>query len=204
VKAIDRKGRTLLFTEAEMGRIANTGPAQSLHFDVLDVADAEFFEHAEAKVVEALRSYAEKAQNGQRLQRRLFSQDAVRGFALVDLCHKPFDVVLMNPPFGEASKPSKPVLEKTYPRTKNDVYAAFVERGLHLLHSGGMLGAITSRTGFFLSSFQKWRDEILLGEATPTVLADLGYGVLDTAMVETAAYCVEAQRRRGGLRFSGC
>jgi hypothetical protein len=53
-----------------------------------------------------------------------------------------------------------------------------------------MLGAITSRTGFFLSSFQKWREEIILGEAPPVVLADLGYGVMDAAMVEAAAYCL--------------
>lgn len=77
-----------------------------------------------------------------------------------------------------------------YPRTKNDVYAAFVERGIELLVPGGMLGAITSRTGFFLSSFQKWREEILLKEAPPVVFADLGAGVLDSAMVETAAYCL--------------
>jgi hypothetical protein len=86
-------------------------------------------------------------------------------------------------------------IETSYPRTKNDVYAAFVERGLHLLACGGMLGAITSRTGFFLSSFQKWREEVLLREARPTVFADLGYGVLDTAMVETAAYCLEVVDR---------
>jgi hypothetical protein len=96
----------------------------------------------------------------------------------------------MNPPFGSSSKPAKGLVEKHYPRTKNDLYAAFVERGLGLLHAGGLLGAITSRTGFFLTSFQKWREEILLGEARPTVFADLGYGVLDTAMVETAAYCL--------------
>jgi hypothetical protein len=58
-----------------------------------------------------------------------------------------------------------------------------------------MLGAITSRTGFFLSSFQKWREDVLLREARPIVFVDLGYGVLDTAMVETAAYCVEAVGR---------
>jgi predicted RNA methylase len=50
-----------------------------------------------------------------------FSDDAERGFAFVDVCRKKFDVVLMNPPFGEASKPSKAYVEKTYPRTKNDV-----------------------------------------------------------------------------------
>jgi len=54
----------------------------------------------------------------------------------------------------------------------------------------GMLGAITSRTGFFLSTFRKWREEIVLGQAQPLVFADLGSGVLD-AMVEVAAYCLE-------------
>jgi hypothetical protein len=29
-----------------------------------------------------------------------------------------------------------------------------------------------------------------IDEAEPFVFADLGYGVLDTAMVETAAYCL--------------
>ncbi len=118
----------------------------------------------------------------------------MRGFAFVATCQERFDVVLMNPPFGEASKPSKSYIDRAYPRTKNDVYAAFVERGLDWLHPGGLLGAITSRTGFFLSSFRKWREEIVLKEARPTVVADLGQGVLDTAMVETAAYVLEKAR----------
>jgi type I restriction-modification system DNA methylase subunit len=102
-----------------------------------------------------------------------------------------YDVVLMNPPFGAGSLKAKKVFDAAYPRTKNDVYAAFVERGVELLHPGGMLGAITSRTGFFLSSFQKWREEIILEEAPPLVFADLGQGVLDGAMVEVAAYCLQ-------------
>jgi hypothetical protein len=170
-------------------------------FDLSGINDALFFEQAEAKVVDALRSYADGAQNGQRLQRRLFTDDAEQGFAFVELCHKQFDVVLMTPPFGDSSKPANGLIEKQYLRTKNDVYAAFVERGLHWLHQGGTLGAITSRTGFFLSSFQRWREEILLNEATPKVFADLGYGVLDSAMVETAAYCVEARRNYGHASF---
>jgi len=102
-------------------------------------------------------------------------------------------VVLMNPPFGAASLAAKKEFESAYPRTKNDVYAAFVERGIELLHPTGYLGAITSRTGFFLSSFQKWREEILLKEAPPIVFADLGQGVLDSAMVEVAAYCLRKE-----------
>ena len=111
--------------------------------------------------------------------------------ALIDLLQHPFDVVLMNPPFGAASVGSKKYIRQSYPRTKNDLYAAFVERGLELLRPGGYLGAITSRTGFFLTTFRKWREEILLQEAHLIAMADLGYGVLDTAMVETAAYVMK-------------
>lgn len=168
-------------------------PEQMNLFDVTGITNEEFWDEAEARVVEALRECANHAVNGRRLLRQLFADDTVQGFAFVDVCNKQFDVILMNPPFGEASKPSKSYIETNYQRTKNDVYAAFVERGLQLLEHKGMLGAITSRTGFFLSSFQKWREEILLSEARPTVMVDLGYGVLDTAMVETAAYCLEAK-----------
>jgi hypothetical protein len=68
-----------------------------------------------------------------------------------------------------------------------------VERGLELLRAGGRLGAITSRTCFFLSSFQKWRDEVVLGVGHPEVMADLGLGVMDDALVEAAAYVLEKQ-----------
>ncbi|MCA1795643.1 MAG: BREX-1 system adenine-specific DNA-methyltransferase PglX, partial [Desulfobacteraceae bacterium] len=64
----------------------------------------------------------------------------------------------------------------------------FVERGLEFLRSCGRIGAITSRTCFFLSSFQKWREAVVLGTGKPEVMADLGYGVMDDAMVEAAAY----------------
>jgi hypothetical protein len=163
---------------------------EQLRFDVSGISDAEFWNMAEGRVLDALRDYPSRAANGRMLQRRLFADDAERGFGFVDMCRRRFDVVLMNPPFGAASAPSKAAIEQRYPRTKNDVYAAFVERGVEMLRAGGMLGAITSRTGFFLSSFQKWREEILLPTAPPAVFADLGYGVLDTAMVETAAYCL--------------
>lgn len=50
---------------------------------------------------------------------------------------------------------TKDQLAKAYPRSKNDLLAIMVERGLELFRTGGRLGAITSRTCFFLSSFQK-------------------------------------------------
>jgi hypothetical protein len=52
-------------------------------------------------------------------------------------------------------------------------------------------GAITSRTGFFLRSFTRWREEVLLEQTDIDFVADLGQGVLDTATVGTATYVLE-------------
>jgi hypothetical protein len=152
----------------------------------------DYLEPPEARIREALRRFV--AEEGTRLntRKRLFADDTAHGLGLLETAEKKFDVVLMNPPFGAGSTRAKKDFERAYPKTKNDVYAAFVERGIELLTNRGRLGAITSRTGFFLSSFQKWREQVLLKRAPPAVFADLGYGVLDSAMVETAAYCLEA------------
>jgi hypothetical protein len=124
-------------------------------------------------------------------RRRLFADDAAHGAALLGVAEKKFDVILMNPPFGDGSIRAKQNLDRAYPRTKNDIFAAFVERGIELLTPRGLLGAITSRTGFFLTSFQKWREDVILAIAPPVVFADLGLGVMDAALVEAAAYCLE-------------
>lgn len=164
--------------------------AQRLGFEVAGITDRSFWGEAEARIYQALRAFSERAGREQGYQRQMFAEDAAHGFALIDILRQTYDVVLMNPPFGECALGAKAEFQRLYPRTKNDLYAAFVERGLNLLRTGGRLGAITSRTGFFLTSFRKWREEILLGEARPLIVADLGHGVLD-AMVETAAYTLE-------------
>src|SRR5262249_34599603 len=83
----------------------------------------------------------------------------------------------------------------------NDIFAAFIERNLAMLLPGGMLGAITSRTGFFLTSFTRWRKNVLLKRTNIQALVDLGSDVLDTAMVETAAYCLEHRLPQGVSPF---
>ena len=158
----------------------------------LDVdTDESFFQEAEAQAIEALRAYSERVGEAG-YTRRLFADDAARGFAFVDLWQKKYDVVVMNPPFGEAALPAKPYIEATYGDTKGDVYKAFIECFQDRLVPGGFLGAITSRTGFFLGQSADWRERVVLRLYRPLLLADLGMGVLN-AMVETAAYCLEAR-----------
>lgn len=153
--------------------------------------EQESWEQAEARLRTALVEFAQAAKST--YQGRLFAQDALEGLRLIDLCREVFDVVVMNPPFGALAANTKDRLVKAYPRSKNDLMAIMVERGLELLRAGGRIGAITSRTCFFLSSFQKWRDGVVLGAGKPEVMADLGHGVMDDAMVEAAAYVLEKQ-----------
>jgi len=192
-RARDKFGNQMLFTQSEMDNLRLDPQLLLGLFDVSQISDAEFWETIEERILAALREYAERS-SGQSLSRRMFADDAAKGFAFIDLCRKRYDVVLMNPPFGEAGTNSKKLIETTFPRTKNDLYATFVDRGVGILYRKGLLGAITSRTGFFLTSFTTWREEILLKEAKPIVFVDLGHGVMDAAMVEAAAYCLEAQR----------
>ena len=160
---------------------------QELPLMIGEITDEYFWERIEGETYKALNRYAEQAENGNSYQRRLFANDAVRGFAFIDLCQKRFDVALMNPPFGDASLPSKPYIEEVYGDTKGDVYKTFVECYQGRLVPCGMLGIISSRTGFFLGQSADWRERVLLRLYRPLLLMDLGFGVLD-AMVETAAY----------------
>ena len=189
-----------LFTTTELNQLSTAPELNGLEQAVSSLTTdprhltTNFWERIEERLYAALRDYAEQAENGGGFQRRLFAEDAARGFAFIDVCRKRYDVALMNPPFGELSRGAKTYLFGAYPLTKNDLFACFTERWAYRANLGGRVGAITSRSGFFFSSFQAWREEVLLAYAKPVVLADLGYGVLDSAMVETAAYILEVGR----------
>jgi hypothetical protein len=199
--ATDRKGRPLLFSEAEMSRLS-TVPKQDTLFDVSDVTDAVFFEHAERRVVEALRLYAERAHSGRQLSRSLFSEDAVRGFAFVDICQKPYDVVLMNPPFGASPTAAKQYIDTTYPNGTNDLYATFVLSGMARVRaSQGLVGAITSRAFLAGRHMRRFREALLPSRTDShaerlAFLVDLGANILDEAVVEAACYIVASARTR--------
>jgi hypothetical protein len=180
-----------LFRVTEFGLDEDSPRTRYLKF--IPGAMDDFWTRAEALVLAALESYAEQALNGGGFQRRLFAADAARGFAFIDVCQKRYDVVLMNPPFGRRSEPSRHYFDANYGSFKSDMGLAFVELYSHRLVRGGQLGAITSRTFLAGGSFDEWRRDVLLSQRPLRVLMDLGIGVLDDALVETCAYVVQHQ-----------
>lgn len=185
----DRQGNPLLFAKSTQRTI----------FEVERVT-SDFWTYAEERVFEALSHFAATAATDGGFRRRLFADDAERGFAFIDICRRRFDVMLMNPPFGDASLPSKHYIDDFYGDTKGDVYKAFVEGAFDRLVPAGMLGIISSRNGFFLNQSQDWRERVVLRFFCPLALADLGDGVLDAA-VSTAAYVLRRldQVEKAGL-----
>ncbi len=157
--------------------------------DLFARQEQENWQQAEARLRTALTEFAGAAKST--YLGRLFAQDALQGLRIIDLCREVFDVVVMNPPFGALAANTKDQLAKAYPRSKNDLLAIMVERGLELLRSGGRIGAITSRTCFFLPTYEAWRSEVVLSQASVDCFADLGLGVMDDALVEAAAYVLE-------------
>lgn len=171
------------------------------HGSLFKEADMEQWQKAEVRLRVALTEFAQAAKST--YQGRLFAQDALQGLRLIDLCRDMFDVVVMNPPFGDISSGSKEYIFREYSEYKADLYAAFVARGLQLLRPGGRFGAITSRTGFFLTSLRAWR-RLLLEEYPVSAFADLGLGVLDSAMVEACCFVASSSSDPTEALFINC
>jgi hypothetical protein len=172
---------------------------RELGLDFSGITDAAFWERAEERIYGALQAYSEQVENGHGYQRRLFADDAARGFAFIDVCRKRYDVVLMNPPFGEVGLPSRDYLYREYSHATQDIFSAFVDRGVQILKPAGTIGAITTRLAFYLELLEDWRTKLFTGEAQLSLMADLGYGVLEAALVEAAAYVIMRHRSPGNL-----
>tara|TARA_R110000782_G_scaffold30348_6_gene75511 strand:- start:7890 stop:12305 length:4416 start_codon:yes stop_codon:yes gene_type:complete len=171
--------------------------AQQSSFDFSGVTDDSFWEQAEAQTLNALQRFAESAANGQRYRRSLFAEDAAAGFAFIDICRTTMDVVLMNPPFGALPAAAQTYVTNRISAGRNDAYAAFVVRGREMLRDGGRLGAISSRSFLSGRHHKDFRLSLMQGSRSNEIeyLVDLGWGILDDALVETAAYTLE----RGGF-----
>ena len=155
-----------------------------LDFDVSDINDEGFWEQAEQKILDALEEYAEKASTDDIGQKRLFSEDAAKGFAFIELCRKRFDVVLMNPPFGLPVDGLQHWAKKIYPFSYVDIYASMLQRGSQLCPYG-YVGAITSRSYLLAKTLEKWRIDFVINHIHG--LVDLGSPVMDDAVVESCA-----------------
>ena len=161
-----RKGQQEWEVKQPLFRITEFGlteQAEESYVRIVPGEEVTFWERAEALVTAALEDFATYATGDKTFQRRLFVDDAIRGLAFVDVCRYRFDVILMNPPFGEPTDSIRQYLVEALTEGRNDLYTAMVVRCLGLLQSGrSALGAITSRA-FLLGRDHRDYRSLLLG-----------------------------------------
>lgn len=143
----------------------------------------EFFEEIAERLQTALQELSSRLSEEEGYENALFSEDATRGFAFIELCQKRFDCIVMNPPFGEGSEHTSQYMNDNYPAWSKNLVCAFFDRMQEMLDDEGKLGAIFDRTVMIKSSYEAFRRRNLCGFIT--ACADTGWGVLD-ASVETS------------------
>jgi len=190
---------------AELGRPQPTLPGFDLEprqgeLDLTGITDAAFFERAEEAIVRALDELARAHDGAERVRQRLFADDARSGVAFIELLRESFDVVVMNPPFGETSVRTKAVVDSEYPNSRQDLFAVFVERCIDLVPEG-FVGVLSTEAGFFRRTLESWRRNVILARSSIGAMAHLGGHVLDGATVRTAAYALEVPTRHAASTF---
>ncbi len=143
----------------------------------------EFFEEITERLQTALQELSSRLSEEEGYENALFSEDATRGFAFIELCQKRFDCIVMNPPFGEGSEHTSQYLNDNYPAWSKNLVCAFFDRMQEMLDDEGKLGAIFDRSVLQRTSYEQFRKQNLCGFITSC--ADTGKYVLD-ADVETS------------------
>lgn len=147
----------------------------------------EFFEEIAERLQTALQELSSRLSEEEGYENALFSEDATRGFAFIELCQKRFDCIVMNPPFGDGSEHTFNYIDSTYSSWGHNLVSCFFVRMREMLTNEGKLGAIFDRTILLRTSYEELRRSIICGNISLCV--ETGWGVLDAA-VETSSLVI--------------
>ncbi|MFE8597324.1 BREX-1 system adenine-specific DNA-methyltransferase PglX [Archangium violaceum] len=138
-------------------------------------------------------------------RRRLFADDAAQGIGLLSLAERAFDVVLMNPPFGEPTKAGKKAGNAHLASCDDDLGAAFMHAAVTRWARSGLAGVVSSSTIWFKHTLATWRQRVLVGDESAIALgAHLGGHVLDNASVGAAATVIGRAASNASAVFFRC
>jgi hypothetical protein len=111
-------------------------------------------------VLDRLHKQFQQESEAKDLSTAIFGTEAEKGLDLVELLSRRYDVVAANPPYM-GSKNMGPLLktyvQRHYPQGKRDLYAAFIQRCLHLTGHRGKVAMVTQQSWMFLRSFTELR-----------------------------------------------
>ena len=117
-----------------------------------------------------------------------------------------FDAVVANPPYM-GNKGMNPALKDyakvTFPDSKSDLFAMFMERAFGWCKPSGYNSMVTMQSWMFLSTFQSMR-EALLNNKTLNCMVHMGNGVMGIAFGTAATVVLNTQIQGHESGFSYC
>jgi hypothetical protein len=149
----------------------------------------EFWTILSEQVIRAFDDFAKRRAAGAG-DASYFAREANKGIRVFELTMRRYDIVVTNPPYIDSRNYNptlKSHMERYYPSSKRNLYAAFLERCIEFLSEGGRLGMITGQSFMFISSFQKLRELCLRGQKIDLLL-QFDYGLFQGVRVDTAAF----------------
>ena len=102
-----------------------------------------------------------------------------------------FDAVIANPPYMGSKGMNtelKDFAKKSYPNSKSDLFAIFIERGFELLKDYGYNAMVTMQSWMFLSSYEDLRLK-LLRESSIECMTHMANMVMGIAFGTAATVC---------------
>lgn len=115
--------------------------------------------------------------------------------AIAGVLSQKYDVVITNPPYlassGMDSKLSKYVKD-CYPNTKSDLFACFIDRCIGMAADNSYTSMITQHAFMFLSSFEKFRQDILKNRTFINMahLGAHGFDQIGGEVVQTVVFTI--------------
>jgi predicted RNA methylase len=183
------------FTQRDLFRATTKPLVQRAFDDDYEGTTEHFWAEVEERIDAALRDFAVHYANGDAFRRTLFADDAEEGFAFIEVCRHRYDVVLMNPPFGETTSRCEGLVKKQYPSSKGNMYIAFVAMALGRTLGHGSVGVISDATFVHQTRYEEFRASLTRSSGhCIRLLAALGWGVLDS-YVETAMYVIASGQK---------
>ncbi len=123
-----------------------------------------------------------------------------------NLLAKKYDAVIANPPYM-GSKGMNTVLKdfakKTFPNSKSDLFAMFIERGFNWCKDSGFNSMVTMQSWMFLSSYEAMREK-LLQNRTLSCMVHMGNGVMGIAFGTAATVMLNNHISNYAGSFSYC
>ncbi|MDI9636201.1 BREX-6 system adenine-specific DNA-methyltransferase PglX [Geitlerinema splendidum] len=139
-------------------------------------------------LLEKLETFLARCTRGDDLGLRLRGEQLTAGIRFIRLIREnSYHVVIGNPPYQGASKmDDAKYLVKHYPKSKADLYATFLERGLQLAKEGGISAMLTMRNWMFIQQYTPIR-EYLLDTFDLRLLGDVDRGAFEETLDEVVA-----------------